>query len=100
MVLTQNVGWSTAIKVKGEDRPQTVAYSFPVERPLPNWDGMARCVDRFLATGQPPNPVERTLLVTGALAFCFASKKAGKPVETPQLAIRYRGPAHSWFQTA
>ena len=100
MVLTQNVGWSTAIRVKGEDRPQTVAYSFPVERPLPNWDGMARSVDRFLATGQPPNPVERTLLVTGALAFCFASKKAGKAVDTPQLAISYRGPAHSWFQTA
>lgn len=100
LVLTQNVGWSAAIRVKGEDRPQTVAYVVPVERPLPNWDGMARCVDRFLATGQAPNPVERTLLVTGALAFCFASKKAGKPVETPQLQISYRGPVHSWFQTA
>jgi hypothetical protein len=100
MVLTQNVGWSTAIRVKGEDRPLTVAYVVPVERPLPNWDGMARCVDRFLATGQAPNPVERTLLVTGALAFCFESKRTGKLVETPQLQVRYRGPVHSWFQTA
>lgn len=100
LVLTQNVGWSTAIRVKGEDRPRTVEFSIPVERPLPNWDGMARCVDRFLANGEAPNPVERTLLTTGALAFCFASKRAGKVIETPQLEISYRAPVHNWFQTA
>jgi hypothetical protein len=61
---------------------------------------MARCVDRFLATGQAPNPVERTLLTTGALAFCFESKRTGKLVETPQLQVSYRGPVKGWFQTA
>jgi hypothetical protein len=100
MVLTQNVGWSAAIRVKGEDQPLTVAYGASVERPLPNWDGMARCVDRFLSTGEAPNPVERTLLATGALAFCFESKRTGKPVDTPQLQITYRAPAHGWFQKA
>jgi hypothetical protein len=100
MVLTENVGWSTAIRVKGEERPLTVAYVVPVVRPLPNRDGMARCVDRFLATGQAPNPVERTLLTTGALAFCFESKRTGKLVETPQLQVSYRGPVKGWFQTA
>jgi hypothetical protein len=44
--------------------------------------------------------VERTLLTTGALSFCFESKRQKKLIETPQLEVRYRGPAHSWFQTA
>jgi hypothetical protein len=57
-------------------------------------------VDLFLATGKSPGPVERTLLTTGALAFCFESRRAKKAVETPQLQVRYRGPAHSWFESA
>ena len=100
LVLTENVGFSTAFRVKGQEQPLYTAYVPPVDRPLPNWDGMARCVDRFLATGEAPNPVERTLLTTGALAFCFESKRQGKLVETPQLQVSYRAPAHNWFQTA
>jgi hypothetical protein len=98
MVVPQNVGFSAAFRVKGQDQPLFTSFSNPVDRPLPNWDGMAYCVDRFLATGEAPNPVERTLLTSGALAFCFASRKSGKLVETPQLEVRYRAPAHDWFQ--
>jgi hypothetical protein len=109
LVLTHNsAGFSTALRVKGQERPLSVAFvigepglhDLPVRRPLPNWDGIGRCVDHFLATGESPNPVERTLLTTGALSFCFESKRQKKVIETPQLEVRYRGPAHSWFQTA
>jgi len=100
LVLTENVGFSAAFRVKGREQPLSTAFVIPVGRPLPNWDGMARCVDRFLATGEAPNPVERTLLTTGALAFCFESKRRGKLVETPQLQVSYRAPAHNWYQTA
>ena len=100
LILTENVGFSTAFRFAGQERPQFTSFSMPVERPLPNWDAMARCVDRFLATGVPPNPVERTLLTTGALAFCFESRRTGRVVETPDLAVSYRAPAHPWFETA
>lgn len=100
LLLPQNVGFSTAFRVAGQAQPLFTSYTPPAERPLPNWDAMAYCVDRFLASGKAPNPVERTLLTTGALAFCFESKRQGKPVETPELAISYRGPVHSWFETA
>ncbi len=108
LVLTKNsAGFSTALRVRGQDRLQSVAFVIGepgvheplARRPLPNWDGIGRCVDQFLATGQPPNAVERTLVTTGALAFCFESKRQKKLVETPQLAVNYRGPVHSWFQT-
>jgi len=108
-VLTRNsAGFSTALRVKGQARLLSVAFVIGepgvhdplTQRPLPNWDGIGRCVDHFLATGNPPNAVERTVLTTGALAFCFESKRLKRAVETPQLQISYRGPAHSWFQTA
>ncbi len=100
LVLTENAGFSAAYRTPTQPQPQFTSYSAKVDRPLPNWDGMARCVDLFFATGEAPAPVERTLLVTGALAFCFQSKREKKPVETPELAVRYRARAHSWFQTS
>ena len=101
LVLTHNAGgFSAAIKVRGQGQPLSTAFGIPVERPLPNWDGLVRCIDLFLATGHAPNPVERTLLTTGALAFCFESKRTGALVETPQLNVRYRAPERSWFQTS
>lgn len=100
LILPRNVGFSAAIRVNGQAAPLFTTYSLPVSRPLPNWDGMAFCVDRFLETGKAPNPVERTLLTTGALAFCFESKRQGRSIETPQLHIQYRAPSQSWFQTS
>ena len=93
-------GWSVALRVAGQERIQATSMSLATKRPLPNWDGLVRCVDLFLTDGKPWAPVERTLLVTGALTFCFQSKGAGKLIETPQLNIKYHGPAKSWFQTA
>lgn len=92
--------WTASIRVKGEKQPQSTAFITPPGPPFRSFDGLARCVDSFLATGKSPNPVERTLLTTGALAFCFESRRSGKPVETPQLEISYRAPAHSWFENA
>jgi len=100
LILTANVGFGAAFRVARQARVQYTSFSLPVDRPLPNWDAMARCVDQFLATGKPPNPVERTLLTTGTLASCFESKRAGRAIDTPQLAISYRAPAQPWFEKA
>ena len=100
LVLTENVGFSAAYRTPAQQEPQFTTFSVKVERPLPNWDGMARCVDHFFATGEAPAPVERTLLVTGALSFAFESKRQRKPVDTPPLQISYRAPQSPWFQTA
>jgi len=91
--------WTAAIRIEGQKQLLSTAFVTPAGPPFRSFDGLARCVDLFLATGQPPSPVERTLLTTGALAFCFQSRRTGKLVETPQLQVRYRAPAHSWFET-
>ena len=62
-------------------------------RPLPHFDGLVNAEDLF-DTGEPPYPVERTLLTPGALALAFKSKKkGGSAVNRPQLAISYKAPS-------
>ena len=44
-------------------------------------------------TGKSPYPIERTLLVTGALDALMDSKyKSGARIETPHLVIKYPAP--------
>jgi hypothetical protein len=49
-------------------------------------------------TGTAPYPVERTLLVSGMLESCLTSKVQGhQRLETPHLAVAYKGPRQSQF---
>jgi hypothetical protein len=55
-------------------------------------------ITQMFATGKPSHPVERTLLVSGALSALMESGyQGGKRIETPELTIKYTGPAKSWF---
>lgn len=94
-------GFSAALRTKGQEKLFSTAFVVPDSRPLPNWDGIAHCIDLLLDTGKLSWPAERTLLTTGALSFCFESKRAGgKLVETPQLKVEYQPITPNWFQTA
>ena len=49
-------------------------------------------IEEMFVTGKSPYPVERTLIVSGALESCLMSRKqGGKKLETPQLVVKYRG---------
>ena len=53
-------------------------------------------IEELFETGRAPDPVERTLLVSGVLESCLASRLDGqKRLETPHLDVRYRAPQQS-----
>jgi hypothetical protein len=55
-------------------------------------------VETMLESGKPPYPVERTLLVSGILESCLDSKHQDhRPLDTPQLSVRYRPPRESIY---
>ena len=56
-----------------------------------HWGFMARNFENLVADGEPPNPVERTLLTTGILAFAIDSlHRNGAELRTPELEIAYQ----------
>jgi glutamate-1-semialdehyde 2,1-aminomutase len=51
-----------------------------------------RVIEDMFLTGEPPVPIERTLLTTKTIAACMkALRTPGKAMPTPELAIAYHG---------
>lgn len=91
------VRWDFAAEVDGRVLATHFGQS-PEQRDLPHFDGLTHCIEELFVTGKPVYPVERTLLTTGVLALLFESRERKGPVETPQLAVRYRAPRDTYFQ--
>jgi hypothetical protein len=86
-----------AARLKGESRLLSTQFVLP---PNPNVAYSACLMHQFeqmIETGQPPYPVERTMLVCGMLESCLKSRGSGSRLETPELAVRYRPPSRSTF---
>jgi hypothetical protein len=65
-------------------------------RPAYHFQLLLNGIERMVDTGRPSWNVERTLLVSGALdALLQSHTEAGRRVETPYLAVRYR-PTWRW----
>jgi hypothetical protein len=81
-----------AARVKGRGVQSTQFFLSPV----PNVTYSACLVSKIeemFETGKAPYPVERTLLVSGVLESCLASKIDGnRRLETPHLDVKYRAP--------
>jgi hypothetical protein len=55
-------------------------------------------IEKFLACGKPPYPIERTLLTSGILDCVLESRvQNSKRLETPDLDVRYAPPTDSGF---
>lgn len=85
-----------AVKPKAGPAAATLCY-IPIENSN-NFSMLVHGIRRMIETGSPPYPVERTLLVTGALARLMESGHAnGVRLETPELNVAYRPPRKSWY---
>jgi hypothetical protein len=85
------VAWRTKQKVES-----TLCY-IPSENSN-NFSMLVHGITQMIATGKPSHPVERTLLVSGALSQLMESRYQGeKRIETPELAVSYKASEKSWF---
>jgi hypothetical protein len=83
------VRWNAALRLKGDDRIHaTYFYGGPWNnRGL--FRALAHAIQEHVVQKKPPYPVERTLLVTGALDAAMHSRAEEKPLATPQLEFGY-----------
>jgi hypothetical protein len=85
-----------AVKPKG-GHPEAALCYVPIENSN-NFSMLVHGIRRMIETGSPPYPIERTLLVTGALARLMESgHRNGLRLETPELNVAYRPPRKSWY---
>jgi hypothetical protein len=87
-----------AAKVEGEAKPSSCLFWLPPPPGAAFLEALTAHIEKFLATGKPPYPVERTLLTSGILDHVLESRvQNSKRLETGDLDIRYAPPADSGF---
>jgi hypothetical protein len=89
---------AAAVRLRGSARPLATWFMQPRQQPLYHFCNQVDLIERLVETGQPPYPLERTLLTTGVIDAVMTSRfEGGRRLETPHLGVRYRlapEPAH------
>ena len=83
--------WNFACKLRGESEPRATAlYNGPWgNRCL--FKALSHAIQYFFVQRKQPYPVERTLLVSGALDAAMHSRiQDGTPIDTPHLQFAYQ----------
>lgn len=82
--------WSYAARVEGEVQATWLRCC---REPWPHFSYLSLNIQEMFLTGAPQYPVERTLLVTGALDALMNSRYRGHVrIETPYMDVTYRAP--------
>ena len=91
--------WNFACRLAGETAPRACMF---FNGPWGNrclFKALSHAIQHLFKTGQPPYPVERTLLVSGILDAAMHSHDAkGAIIDTPHLAVRYSPQDFSSFR--
>ncbi|HJZ55184.1 MAG TPA: hypothetical protein VKE74_09510 [Gemmataceae bacterium] len=87
-----------AARIDGEPKPVSTLFWLPPPPGAAFLEALASHIEKFLATGKPPYPVQRTQLTGGILDYALESRvQKSARLETPDLDIRYDPPADSGF---
>jgi hypothetical protein len=87
-----------AARIKGEAKPASCLFVLPQPPGAKFFDCLCAHIEKFMETGKPRYPMERTLLTSGVLAAAMDSRfRRGERVETSELDVRYSAPADSGF---
>jgi hypothetical protein len=86
-----------AATVDGERNPVSTLFCLPPPPGAAFLEALAIHIERFMDTGKPPYPVERTALTGGILDSVLESRVRKKRLETPDLDVSYEPPKDSGF---
>ncbi|HEX5104601.1 MAG TPA: hypothetical protein VFV87_12360 [Pirellulaceae bacterium] len=85
-------------RIRGRSEPLSCCFYLPAPPGARFFDPLTWHIEQFFHTGQPPYPVERTLLTSTILDLALHSRKEdGRPQASEALDIRYVPPVGSGF---
>jgi hypothetical protein len=90
--------WNFACRLRGREEPLATALCNGPWGNLNLFSALSHAIALFFRTGKSPYPVERTLLVSGALDAAMHAYQSGKPVDTPELEFAYQPQDFSAFR--
>jgi hypothetical protein len=86
-----------AATIEGEAKPVSTLFFLPPPPGAAFLEALAIHVEKFMDTGKPPYPVERTMLTGGILDCVLESRVRKKRLETPDLDVAYEPPKDSGY---
>ena len=86
-----------AASIEGEMKPVSTLFWLPPPPGAAFLEALAIHVEKFMDTGTPPYPVERTMLTGGILDWVLESRVRKKRLETPDLDVSYEPPKDSGY---
>jgi hypothetical protein len=87
-----------AARLKGNSETVSCNFDLPAPPGARFFDPLTWHIEQFYRTGQPPYPVERTLLTSTLLDLGLHSlKDNSRPIESSALGIKYAPPASTGF---
>lgn len=85
------IRWNFACGIEGEAKPLATRFHVGPWNNRNLFRALAHSIQSHFRQGQPPYPVERTLMTTGLLEAAMESReKGGVSLPTPQLQFTYR----------
>lgn len=90
--------WNFACRLKDRQEPLATALFNGPWGNLNLFSALSHAIAHFFRTGKSPYPVERTLLVSGALDAAMHAYQAGEPRDTPELEFAYQPQDFSLFR--
>lgn len=86
-----------AASIREKAKPASTLFFLPPPPGAAFLEALAIRVEKFMDTGKPPYPVERTMLTGAILDWVLESRVQKKRLETPDLDVAYEPPKDSGF---
>jgi hypothetical protein len=84
------IRWNFACQIEGERSPRATSFYVGPWNNRNLFKALSHAIQHHFIHRESPYPVERTLLVTGALDASMHSRAEKRTIETPHLAIAYK----------
>jgi hypothetical protein len=97
-LVEQTSDFAFAGQIAGQEQPVSSCFYLPPPPAAKFFNPLVYNIEHFLQSGQPPYPVERTLLTSTVLDLALHSlKDGGRKVASSALDIHYQAPSSSGF---